>query len=53
MTPKEALEAIKAILQPSVVTQLASSGTIETWKRIESLLEIVEKQINQSLDSEP
>lgn len=53
MTPQEALNNIKAILQPSVITQLASSGTIESWKQIDSLIQVLEKELfkDQSPDS--
>jgi len=55
MTPYEALQHIKGILQPSTITNIASNGTIDTWIRIKELIDLVESglPVNQEKDQEP
>ncbi len=54
MTPQEAFQIIKNTLQPSVITQLAAGGTIETYQKLAELFAIVDAALikDQSSDSE-
>lgn len=51
MTPEQSLAFIRSALQPSVVSQLANSGTIDSYKALEQALNILEEAISPKKDS--